>query len=241
MIHALEPAGDHGRAQIGQVGVRAYGIGGSVVCSVDVAGGAAPGDLEEHVRALSDLADPDLLAGRDIVRVRVGELKLDGRVDGTGSGDEARDVGIDNRTVVGPEDPGHVVAGGANLLLLEQPGEGAHQVAGLLRLEKQRFDVDQVLGRLQVVHRLGVHQEEPPLDVLGRRVPDRVGHLARDRDGQVGLGAFLQVGKVIVRGAGGDDSHSRPGALRPLQGQLIEAVVIDSLACGDQADGDSIG
>ena len=125
------------------------------------------------------------------------------------------------------------------LLLLEQAGEVAGEVADLLLLEDQALDVLRLAGEVAVGD---VDDRELRVGKLLRDLRDRVGLVEADGDDEVGV--LARRGREVrdVRlGRGGlvDGAVDAEIPLRlqqALVGELVEAVVVQLVDVGDEDD-----
>ncbi len=235
-VDALERARQDVRAEEGLVAVDADPPDALVLRRRERAEAASSGDLEDDLRARCDLVQRELLAlGLVLPVLRVRPRHLRPRHCRLCTGLVAGDEAVDRRLLEATHGADRLAAGLLGLERAEVPDEVAH----LLLAEEEALDVRRLAlqERLVDVDDREVRVGEP---LGGRR--DRVALREADPDDEVVAlaGERGHVRHVVGSGLRLDhtagDPHLALRALQPLEGELVEAVVVQLPRVGDEPD-----
>ena len=238
LVHLLQRARGDVLAEVRLVGVDADPAHVLLLRGREGAEPALARDLEDHVGAAGDLVERELLALRlvdEVLRVRV--QGRDPRIRLLRARLVARDVAVDGRDLLPADGADHLLR--ARLVLRDQPGQVADEVAGLLLLEEQAADVLRL--RLHVRLRR-VDDREVRVGVARGHLLERRRHQEADRDHEVVV-LLRERGQVgdVVRVRLRDDDAARDaqlalGAQQALVGEEVERAVVEAADVGDEPD-----
>ena len=225
-------------AEVGLVGVDADPADVLLLGCGQSAEAALAGDLEDDMRPARDLVERELLALRLVDEVlRVGVQRRDPWAGLLRAGAVARDVPVHGRDLQPADRADHLLR--ASLLLGDEPGEIADQVARLLLLEEQAADVLRL--RLHLLLR-EVDDREVRVGELLRDGVQRVGHQEADGDHEVVL-RLREAGEVrdVVGVRARDDDASLHaelvlGLLEALVREEVERAVVETADIRHQPD-----
>src|SRR4051794_34545449 len=240
-LDALHGRGEDLRADGRLVGVDADAPDLLLARRLEGAETAAAGDLEDDARALLDLREGELLALRLVDEVL--GVAVDGLEAGVGVGGallEARDEAVDRRDLEAADRRHGLGAGHLDVVLHDQAGQVTDQVARLLLLEQQAGDVGRGVDR--ITDDGVVDDRELRVGALGRELADRRRHQEADRDDdvEVVVAEVREVRDVVrLRVRLLDRQVDAELVLRlrgALEGELVEALVVQAALVGGQAD-----
>ena len=188
--------------------------------------------------APGDLVERQLLALRLVDEVlRVGVQRRDSRVRRLRAGLVARDVAVDGRDLEAADGADHLFR--ARLVLREQPGQIADEVAGLLLLEEETADVLRLPFQLRL---RVVDDREVDVGIAGGHLLERPGHQEADGDHEVVVllrerGHVRDVVRLGLRDHDAPvDAELELRPLEPLVREEVEGAVVQAADVGDEAD-----